>query len=187
MSLSTWRATFELLRRPGALALMRAVQCQIRLDFLFAASGCGLFAALRSPRTRSELLNLLHARRPELLDALLDVGLSAGELSRRGETHSVVGRRSRALRADDGDALVALVEAYSTYYNKLYRELPQRLRGGPLSDELDRIGDLVARVSTISDSFLRTFVRRTAGSSPRHMLEIGCGSGAHLRSAAEAN
>jgi len=185
--LSTLVTALKLMKHRGGLVLMRDLRTQVRLNFLFAGMETGLLPALRTPHSRDELVTLLAAKREDLLDALLDVGVSTGELSLRDTTYRVAGRRSKAMLEAHGDMFVAIVEAYATYYNSLYRELPERLRGGPLGNQLELIGDLVARASQVSDPFLHHFVKRAAGSGARRMLEIGCGSGAHLRIAALAN
>lgn len=188
MNLHGMIATLGLLRRPGALQLMRDAASTVRQDFLFAALRCGLLEALRAPRTREELAETLRVQRPDLLAALLDLGVSVGELRLRDSRYRLAGVRSRALIAADGDGLAGLVEALHTYYNSIYRELPGRLAGEPNGHYLEHIGELVARVSRISEPFVEDLVRRTvAGKGPRTVLELGCGSAAHLKTAALAN
>lgn len=188
MNIPALLTTLKLLKHRGALTLMADMRTQIRLHFLFAAAESGLLPALRAPHSRRELVVLLGVTREDLLDALLDLGVSTGELTVHDGTYEVVGRRSKAMLDPQGDMFVALVQAQCTYYNTLYRDLPERLRGGPLDHRLEQIGELVARVSKISDPFLRTFVQRAVtGKGTRRVLEIGCGSGAHLRAAANAN
>jgi SAM-dependent methyltransferase len=152
------------------------------------APQCGALEALRTPRTRQELAEALHIQRLDLLEALLDLGVSVGELRLHDGCYSIAGSRSRLLVGGNRDGFAALIEALHTYYNSVYRELPGRLAGQPNGNHLEHIGELVARVSRISEPFMRNFVRRAvAGAGRRRILEVGCGSGAHLRTAAEAN
>jgi len=188
MNLQALLTMFALVKDPGTRALLRDTQGQLRQNFLFAAGGCGLLQALRTPRTRDELALDLRVRRLELLDALLDLGVSTGELRLREGRYLLRGARSRALVGGNGDTLAALIEAMHTYYNSVYRELPARLEGEPNGNYLEHIGPLVARVSRISEPFLQDFIRReVAGTGPRRLLELGCGSAAHMKTAAEAN
>ncbi len=187
MTLSALLTAVKLMKHRGGLALMGDLRTQVRLNFLFAAFETGLLSALRAPHSRQELAALLSVKREDLLDALLDVGVSTGELRVREGIYRIAGRRSQAMLHAQGDMFVAMVQAYATYYNSLYRELPARMRGGPLGSQLEHIGDLVARASQISDPFLCNFVKRAAGRGARRVMEIGCGSGAHLRTAARAN
>jgi 2-polyprenyl-3-methyl-5-hydroxy-6-metoxy-1,4-benzoquinol methylase len=160
----------------------------VRMHFLHAAVDCGLLEALRTPASRDELLQELDVKRPELLDALLDVGLALGELSRRNGRFKLKGRRARSLVGDRGDPLAALIGANVTYYNSVYRNVSDRLRGAPSGDYLEEVGDLVARVSKLAEPYVRRFVKSTvAGRQPMRILDVGCGSGGYLRTAHEAN
>lgn len=125
MNFNEMGAVLSLVRRPGALGLFRDATSALRLDFLYAALGCGLLEALRAPRTQEELVEALRVQRPDLLAALLDLGVSVGELRLRDAHYRLAGSRSRALIAADGDGLAGLVEALHTYYNSVYRE-PRR-------------------------------------------------------------
>jgi hypothetical protein len=86
---------------------------------------------------------------PDLLEALLDVGVSIGELALINGRYQLKGTVSKALITEKAEALGALIQAHVTYYNSAYRELAHRLKGGSLSNDHEKIGDLVAKVSTI--------------------------------------
>ncbi|MCP3984666.1 MAG: class I SAM-dependent methyltransferase [bacterium] len=167
---------------------MGDLQAMVRMHFLHTASDSGLLQALSDKPTRETLVERLGVQRPEILDAVLDAGLAAGELSCSDGRYALRGKRSRALAASDSDPLVAMVQANATYYNKAYRLAAARMKGAPRGDDLAEIGDLVARASRVGEPFLRAFVRETvSGRSPMRILEVGCGSGALLRCAADVN
>lgn len=158
----------------------------LRLHFLHAAQESGLLGALSEPRTREDLSALLEVARPELLDAILELGSSLGEISEKSGRYRVTGSRSRALQAERNDALAALVEANVTYYNGVFRDFSRRLKGAPLDERIRSVGPLVARVSRISEPFVEHFLREVVRERrPRRILDIGCGSGQNLRTVLE--
>jgi len=158
----------------------------LRLHFLLAAVDSGLLVALSRTRSREELLLDLEVRRPELLDALLDLGVRLGELSEKHGLYRMIGSRSRALGTEQNDALAAMVEANLTYYNDAFREFSRRLRGGALDERIRSIGPLVARVSKIARPFVDRFLRRVVRErDPLRVLDVGCGSGVHLKTVLE--
>lgn len=170
------------------LRFSRDVQTLIRVQFLYAAIDSGLLAALKTPSTKDELVKKLDARRPELLEALLNVGISVGELSCRNGVYRVKGKRSLAVTGEKGDPLAALVQASLNHYNSSYLNLASRMHGAPSDNRLDEIGDTVARASRLYAPFLQSFVSDTvAGKGALRILEIGCGSGIYLHDACEAN
>ena len=85
--------------------LMRDGRVIIRMNFLYAALNAGLLEHLHEPASRDELIVRLGVKRPELLDVLLDLGLSLGELAFDGTRYRVRGRLSRVLMREDGDSL----------------------------------------------------------------------------------
>ena len=158
----------------------------LRLHFLHAALDSGLLGALAEPRTREALLTELDVQRPDLLDAILDLGTSLGEITQKSGRYRVTGSRSRAFQAPRNDALAAMVEANVTYYNDLFRGFSRRLRGAPLDERIRSIGLLVARVSRIAEPFVEHFLGAVVRERrPRRILDVGCGSGQNLRTALE--
>ncbi len=59
---------------------------------------------LAVPRERQTLIENLHVKRPDLLDALLDVGLDTKELGMNNQRFLIKRRRSKALISTKGDA-----------------------------------------------------------------------------------
>jgi SAM-dependent methyltransferase len=170
------------------LRFARDVQTLIRMQFLYAGIECGLLAALKTPSTKDDLVKKLDAKRLELLEALLNVGLSLGELSCENGVYRVKGKRSLAVTGEKGDPLAALVQASLNHYNSSYLNLTSRLHGARSDNRLDEIGDTVARCSRLYAPFFQSFVSDTvAGKGALRILDIGCGSGIYLRDAYEAN
>lgn len=170
------------------LILGRDWQAVVRFYFLYAAIESGLIGALDHPASRAELTEELSVQRPEILDTLLQIGMASGELTCQDGRYAIKGKRSRALLKNENDPLAALVQASVGYYNDVYRNASDQLHGTMKLSLLDEIGDLVARVSRISEPYQRAFVIELIKKrSPRRILEVGCGSGVYLRCAAEGS
>lgn len=181
---SAWR-TFRI---PGLLPFMRDWTPFLRMNFLHAAVSSGLLAALGNGATRESLIHRLDVKRPELLDALLDMGTALKELGCENGTYTLRGKRSKTMLTPGGDTLAALVEANVTYYSDAYRRLGDRMRGAPLGEDLDAIGEVVARFSKIGEPILESFIRTLVSRSGEvRMLDVGCGSGYVLKTAWRSN
>lgn len=178
----------RLLRIPGMLSVMRDWQGFLRMHFLFAAYESGLLSALSVPCTRETLVETLGVKRPDLLDALLDMGRALGEVGEKDGMFLLKGKRSRAVMSERGDIIAAMIQANVTYYSDAYRNATLRLQGGELGDDLEEIGDLVARFSKGMAPIIQKFVSTlVSGREAMRVLDVGCGSGAHLRSIYGAN
>lgn len=188
MKLKTLVAALRAYDVLDALRFARDVRTLIRIQFLYAAIDSGLLAALKTPATRDELVRKLDARRPELLEALLNVGISVGELSCRNSVYTVKGKRSMAVAREKGDPLAALYQAGLNHHNSSYLNLASRMHDATSDSRLDDIGDTVARASKLYAPFFQSFVSDTvAGKGAVRILEIGCGSGVYLHGAYDAN
>ena len=182
--LTVWR-TFKI---PGLIPVMKDWRSFIRMNFLYAAMDAGLLEALKEPASQQDLAAVLKAQRPELLDALLDVGLALKELKFQEGQYHLSGKRSRSIVGPGGDVLAALIQAHMTYYNSAYRQAGNRIRGGALSDDINDIGDLVARFSKIGEPVLGSFIRELVkGRETVKVLDVGCGSGVFLKHASQGN
>ena len=170
------------------LSVMKDWQAFLRMHFLFAAYESGLLAALKIPCGKESLIEALGVKRPDLLDALLDMGRALGELTVKNGLFAIRGKRSKAVISDKGDIIAAMIQANVTYYSDAYRHIARRLKGGALGDDLEEIGDLVARFSKGVAPVIRKFVSAVvSGKSSMRVLDVGCGSGVHLRSVYTAN
>jgi SAM-dependent methyltransferase len=188
MRLNTLIAAIRAYNPLDLLRFARDVQTLIRILFLYAAIDSGLLTALKTPATKDDLVQKLDAKRPELLEALLNVGISVGELSCQNGVYRIKGKRSLAVTGEKGDPLAALIQASLNHYCPSYLNLASRMHGAPLDNRLDEIGDTVARASKFLAPFFQSFVSDTvAGKGALRILDIGCGSGIYLYDAYEAN
>jgi 2-polyprenyl-3-methyl-5-hydroxy-6-metoxy-1,4-benzoquinol methylase len=167
---------------------MRDWQAFVRMHFVYAALESGLLAALSTPSSRDDLIQKLNVKRPEILEALLDVGLSAKELAYKNGSYRIKGKRSRAVIGKEGDLLAAMIQANVTYYSSVYRNVAERMHGASLGDELEKIGEVVARFSKIAEPLLRHFTTLIVSKKKSlRVLDVGCGSGVFLQSIFHAN
>ena len=185
------RYTFSFLRIlkiPGLCPLMKDWQASIRINFIFAAYESGLLKALSQPCDRKALIEKLHIKRIELFDALLEVGLATKELAVKNERYFIKGKRSKAIADANGDMLAAIVQASVTYYSDAYKNATARMLGEELGDNLDEIGEIVARFSKITEPIIEDFLASLVrGKNPMTVLDVGCGSGFLLRSVYKIN
>ncbi len=154
----------------------------------FSAYESGLLNCANIPCNKETLINKLNVKRPETLDALLQVGLALKELKLENDLFSIKGKRSKAIVGINGDMLAAMVQANVTYYSDAYRNIDSRIRGGELGEDLYKIGDVVARFSKITEPIIREFISNIIRSRNHiRMLDVGCGSGILLKSAFDSN
>jgi SAM-dependent methyltransferase len=188
MNLRYTLSFLRIMKTPGLFPVMKDWQAFIRMHFIYAAYEFGLLQALSTPRTRDQLVQELDVKRPELFDALLEVGLAAKELALSNGLFRLRGKRSRAVTGPDGDMLAAMIQANVTYYSDAYRNAAERIRGGEPGDDLAEIGELVARYSKISEPVIKDFIAGIVrGKNPLRVLDVGCGSGVLLKSTFDAN
>ena len=172
----------RILKMPGLFSIMRDWQAFIRMNFLFAAYESGLLNALATPCERGLLIEKIQVKRPDLLDALLDVGLATKELEMKNQKFAIRGKQSKAIMGPKGDMIAAMIQANLTYYSDAYRFAADRMKGGELGDDLDKIGDLIARASKVTEPFIKDFIKAAvSGKEPMRVLDVGCGSGIYLQ------
>jgi 2-polyprenyl-3-methyl-5-hydroxy-6-metoxy-1,4-benzoquinol methylase len=181
-------AVLRTMKMAGLYAFLKDWQSFLRMHFMYAALESGLLEALTVPSTREDLITKLRAVRPQVLDAILDVGASVRELGYKNGVYSIKGKRSRALLGKDGDTLSAMVQANITYYSAAYRNAADRMRGGALGDDLKEMGSLVARFSKIAEPVIwELLTTLVSGKGSMRVLDVGCGSGIFMRTIHEAN
>jgi len=173
----------RIMKIPGMYPLIKDWQASIRIHFIFAAYESGLLEALSQACDRNTLIEKLQVKRPQLLDALIEVGLATKELAVKNDRFIVKGKRSKAIVGASGDMLSAIIQASVTYYSDAYQNLTARMQGEELGDNLDEIGEIVARFSKMTDPIIKKFLASIVQSTnPMTVLDVGCGSGFLLRS-----
>ena len=188
MNLRYTLSFLRILKIPGLYPLMKDWQASVRINFIFAAHESGLLKALEQPCDRKSLIEKLQITRPELFDAILEVGLATKELAVKNERFFIKGKRSRAMTDVNGDMLSAIIQASVTYYSDAYKNVTARMHGVELGDNLNEIGEIVARFSKMTEPIIKDFLASLVrGKSPMTVLDVGCGSGFLLRSVYELN
>ncbi len=178
----------RIMKIPGLYPVMKDWQAFIRMHFIFAAFESGLLKVLVTPCDRETLIEKLHVKRPEILDALLEVGLATKELALKNELFSIKGKRSKAIMSTKGDMIAAMIQGNVTYYSDAYRNAANRMHGSDLGEDLDKIGALVARFSKIAEPIIKNYITVIVrDKNPMRVLDVGCGSGVLLQSAYNAN
>jgi SAM-dependent methyltransferase len=172
------------------LALPRLTPPYYRLCFLAAGARDGLLHRLAGGPVP---LDRLADGRPgdpsrDGLEAWLDLGVALGILRRGPEGYALRSRIARALADPERDAVAALVEEAGSLHHRWITEAPARARDHRPFQLDDVPGDLVARSSRTLEPFVREVVEDAIPSDGAvRLLEIGCGSGVHIRHAAERN
>jgi SAM-dependent methyltransferase len=170
------------------LALMNDLKILSKLHFLYAAADAEVLKVLRTPATANAVAQQISAKRPDLLDALLDLGVAVGELSFQDGVFRLRGKRAIALAQEINDPFVAYLQEAVAYHGSVYIELTARIKGAPLGEYLDATADLIARSSRTLEPLVRGFVQQVIKARrPRRLLEIGCGSGVYLHHAADSD
>jgi SAM-dependent methyltransferase len=179
------RAARRLPHKRAHERLRRDFTSWLRVEFLGTAASTGVLDALTEAGSADELARRLGVTDVGLLEALLRVGESVGELARgRDGRWRLAGARARAMVDPAVDGLAALPEEAVAYGADVYRRLGDRLRGAPAGDYLETHGELVARTSRVAELILAPLVTDVVRRRrPRRVLDVGCGSGVNLRHA----
>lgn len=162
-----------------------------RACFVSAAGQTGLLQLLatdpQSVESIAYQLEIGPGRYPELT-AWLDTGVAIGVLKRTEPGYCLRGFLANALAKPAHDDLLAMLIEVTTLHHSLLLDTPARLRDDHLFTLADQDGELIARSSRSAEALVqeavREFVPKTGGI---RLLEIGCGSGTHVRYAASLN
>lgn len=164
---------------PGRLKALRSSRVALDVAVAGAALRTGLLAELRDPATASELAERRGWADPSLVEAALHSFATHGLVEERAGRWRTAGRGRRIL---DDVITSAAYEAFSTYHTGLYRDLDNMLVSGGGRRDVEDEGELVARLSRFMDEFVFAELDRlVAERRPRRLLDVGCGTGAHLR------
>ena len=170
---------------------MRLATPVYRVAWLAAAGRHGLLARLAAGRaTLDELLRELNAGEDgrEALEAWLELGVRLGEIAKAADGYHLRGFLARRLASPEHDAIAALLEEIATLHLRLVFETPALLSRGERWGMQDQDGVLIARSSRMSEPFVQEAVDRVLPiDRPMRLLEVGAGSGTHMRYACERN
>jgi len=160
----------------------------VRFHFLHAVFESKIIDALETPIDIESLAARLSIERMDLLEAILNLGVSLNEIALKKGKYSLKGKRIKMLRGEKGDKFAAWIQAHVYYYNSAYSHFNDRLHGAPDGNYLELHGDLIARASKMLDPFIDLFIaRHMIKNKKTRILEAGCGSGIYLKKAYEVN
>lgn len=185
--------TFLDLVRRGRLTayprIIRTLNHAYRLSYISAGFRSGTLPAIgRGEGRLDELVERFGHGRADVLEAWLDVGVSIGELRREPDGYSIKGSLTRFLLDPANDDLLALMQEAASLHMTLIDETPRRLEEGRPFTLDDQDGELVARTSESVAPLVREAVDRLIPARGRfRLLEVGCGSAAHVRYASLLN
>lgn len=183
----TARAALRLPDRAAHALVVRDMDAWLRIQFLGVASRTGIAAALAAGATLDDVAAATGTVDRDLLASFLAVGVSLGEVRRKGDRYRIDGRRLRAVAGDRSPDLRGLVEEAVAYDSPIYLGLGEHLRGAPKADYGSGLGDVIANASRLAEPLLAPLVRRVVRSKrPTTMLDVGCGTGVYTRHAAAA-
>jgi SAM-dependent methyltransferase len=162
-----------------------------RTFFVAAAAECGLLRLLAAgPVSLERVAAELGVRDDgrDALEAWLAVGVRLGDLGLDAGGYRLRSRIARALGVEANDAVLAFFEEAVDLHRRLLLETPSRLRSGRRFTLADQDGALVARSSRIAEPIVREAIDEAVPvRGPLRLLEVGCGSGIHVKYAAERN
>ena len=161
-----------------------------RSAFLTGATSSGL---LRELAERPADLATLAARldlkdEQRRLKVWLDLGVQLGDLKLRGGRYELHSRFAKQLADPANDSVVGALEELTRFHFSVLRDAPEMLHSKRRYSLSDQDGPIIARASMVVRSLVAEAVNRTLDPhAPLRLLEIGCGSGIHVRHAATHN
>jgi SAM-dependent methyltransferase len=177
-----WRALLRTLRAGDTrarIAALRSSRAALEVAVVGSALRTGLLDELVDPVSASDLRKRRGWADPSLVEAALQSFAAHGLVEEDAGRWRTSPRGRRIL---DDDIVRATYEAFSTYHTALYRELDRTLTAGADRRDIEVDGELIARLSRFMDQFVFAELDRVLGERPpRRLLDVGCGTGAHLR------
>jgi SAM-dependent methyltransferase len=183
-----WRPFLQTMRAGDVrarFAALRSSREALRVAVAGAAVRTGLLEELLDgPASADELADRRGWADPSLVEAALKTFAAHGWVQQQGRRWATTDR-GRRIVADD--VVRAVYEAFSGYHTELYRDLDRQLRTGGTRRDVEVDAELVARLSRFMDQFVIAELDRViAERPPRHLLDVGCGTAAHLRHVLQA-
>ncbi|WP_328922449.1 SAM-dependent methyltransferase [Streptomyces griseoaurantiacus] len=179
-------------RNPVLLTLSTAlVNPLYRAAFLASAAGSGVLGCLAvrpcDLESLAEYLEVPQEDRPRLR-AWLDTGVGLGELGTREGCYRLRSPAARLLALPGNDAVAATLEEILRFHVPVLLDAPRMLTTGRRYSLADQDGTVIARSSLALRAMVEAALDRTLDrEGPVRLLEVGCGTGAYVRHAAEAN
>lgn len=179
-------------RNPVLLTLSTAlVNPLYRAAFLASAAGSGVLGCLAvrpcDLDSLAEYLEVPQDDRPRLR-AWLDTGVRLGELGTREGCYRLRSPAARLLALPGNDAVAATLEEILRFHVPVLLDAPACSPPTRRFSLADQDGTVIARSSLALRAMVEAALDRTLDrEGPVRLLEVGCGTGAHVRYAAEAN
>nr|BAG84254.1 putative O-methyltransferase [Streptomyces griseoviridis] len=161
-----------------------------RAAFLVAASSSGLLRLLdHRPCDADSLAGKMEIRDVRLLRLWLDAGVRLGVLDQRFDGCYKPGSRAAKMLAKvRHDAAAAALEEVLRYHVPALLNAPSMLREGRRFSLADQDGTVIARSTQVVTPLVHEAITHSVPrTGPVRLLEIGCGSGVHVRHAASLN
>lgn len=176
---------------PGMLDLGRLGGPYYRVAFRGAGLRSGILQRLAArPATAREVASAL-GHDPTMLEGLeawLDAGVTLGELAKRGDRYAIRRRALKRLLRPKNDPVAAFTEEMATLHHRLLVETPDRLRTGARYPVAYADAATIARSSRVGEPWITAALERFLPTDrPIRLLEVGCGTGIHLRTSASLN
>ncbi len=173
------------------LSLNRSATGFLRTAFIGIGLHSGLLPALGPrPMTASELAKHLDIS-PAMtgqFDEWLDAGVQLGILGKRGGRYRIRSREVRGLLRPQMAPVAAFYEELVYVELPVLQRTPDLLRAGELFELSDANPEVVARASRLAEPYIASaLLTAIEPEGPFRLLEVGCGTGAHIRAAARLN
>ena len=173
------------------LSLNRSATGFLRTAFIGIGLHSGLLPTLGPrPMTASELAKHLDIS-PAMtgqFDEWLDAGVQLGILGKRGGRYRIRSREVRGLLRPQMAPVAAFYEELVYVELPVLQRTPDLLRAGELFELSDANPEVVARASRLAEPYIASaLLTAIEPEGPFRLLEVGCGTGAHIRAAARLN
>ena len=163
----------------------------LRVDFISAGLQSGILHYLNQGSATSKQVARHFGYDMTMIEGLeswLGVGVQIGELRLAHGRYSLRGRRVKTLLKPENDPIAAFFEEFTNLNHRLVMETPERLKRGEWFTLADADPDTVARTSRAGEPWLASAIGEVVPAEGAfRLVEVGCGSGAHIKTAAEIN
>jgi 4-hydroxy-2,2'-bipyrrole-5-carbaldehyde O-methyltransferase len=175
---------------PLTMKVLKTTEEFYRACFVSTALSEGIYEKLKQgPVTIEQLCGEADSGTGrEGLRAWLDLGVSLGELGRGANGYRIKGSLSRRLATCGDDTYQALLQEIVEHHYRYILRTPSMVRQRERFPFDEAPGKLIARSSRVVEPLIFEAVDEAV---PRHgpfrLLEVGCGTGVHIRRACARN